>query len=235
MHDVRFPGESAEYRQARDALLREEAELRRRIETVAARRRTLPLGGEVPTDYAFEEWDEGANEPRTVKLSELFAPGSESLFLYSLMFNPGPGGAPLAVACPMCTAMLDGIDGEVPHITRQTAFAVVAKAPIERVRDHGQRRGWRQMRLLSSAGTTYNADYQAEGPDGSQYPFANVFVRRDGAVHHFWGSELWLLPHEPGQDPRHIDFMWPLWSVLDRTPAGRGGQWRPSLEYDQAR
>jgi predicted dithiol-disulfide oxidoreductase (DUF899 family) len=36
---------------------------------------------------------------------------------------------------------------------------------------------------------------------------------------------------EPGQDMRHVDFMWPLWSVLDRTPEGRGADWRPELDY----
>ena len=42
---VRFPNESAEYRQARDALLAEEIELRRHIERVAEQRRALPPGG----------------------------------------------------------------------------------------------------------------------------------------------------------------------------------------------
>ena len=50
LHDERFPGESDEYRQARDELLREELDLRRQIETVAAKRRQLPLGGVVPED-----------------------------------------------------------------------------------------------------------------------------------------------------------------------------------------
>ena len=54
--------------------------------------------------------------------------------------------------------------------------------------------------------------------------------RRDGRLHHFWSSELWLAPHDAGQDPRHVDFMWPLWSVLDRTPDGRG-DFHPSLGY----
>jgi predicted dithiol-disulfide oxidoreductase (DUF899 family) len=48
LHEVRFPGESDEYRAARDALLRAEIELREPTEAVAAQRRRLPLGGEVP-------------------------------------------------------------------------------------------------------------------------------------------------------------------------------------------
>lgn len=51
---VRYPNESNEYRRARQALLAEEIELRRHIERVAAQRRSLPPGGEVPDDYTFE-------------------------------------------------------------------------------------------------------------------------------------------------------------------------------------
>ena len=48
LHHVHFPGESAEYRAARNALLAEEMELRRQIERVAAQRRALPAGGVIP-------------------------------------------------------------------------------------------------------------------------------------------------------------------------------------------
>ena len=42
MNKAHFPNESPEYRQARNALLAEEIELRRHIERVAALRRVLP-------------------------------------------------------------------------------------------------------------------------------------------------------------------------------------------------
>ena len=51
---IRFPGESAEYRAARDRLLEQEIELRRAMEAVAAARRELPPGGAVPEDYVFQ-------------------------------------------------------------------------------------------------------------------------------------------------------------------------------------
>jgi predicted dithiol-disulfide oxidoreductase (DUF899 family) len=63
----RFPGESTPYREARNALLAEEIELRRHIERVAAQRRALPPGGVVPQDYRFE------GEHGAVTLSEMFA------------------------------------------------------------------------------------------------------------------------------------------------------------------
>ena len=52
--DISFPGESAEYRIARDQLLQEEIALRRAMEAVAVARRALPLGGLVPEDYVFD-------------------------------------------------------------------------------------------------------------------------------------------------------------------------------------
>ena len=232
LHKVRFPGESDQYRRARDELLKAEIDLRRQIEVVAAQRRRLPLGGVVPQDYTFEEWDAGTKAGRPVRLSELFEEGKDTLFLYSHMFIPGKAGLPLEEGCPSCTAIIDAIDGEVPHIRQQINFAVVAKPPIERFRAHAQSRGWRHARLLSSAKNTYNRDYQAE-PDGVQAPMATVFARRDGKIHHFWSSELFLVPTEPGEDMRHVDFMWPLWLVLDRTPEGRGTDWRPELRYKE--
>jgi predicted dithiol-disulfide oxidoreductase (DUF899 family) len=198
---------------------------------VAAQRRKLPLGGEVPTDYTFERWDGKANAAGQVRLSELFAEGKDSLFIYNFMFEPGEKGFPLEVACPLCTSIIDAVDAELPHITQRINFAVVAKAPIEQFLAHGQTRGWRHARLLSSANNTFKTDYHAESPDGSQWPLATVFARRDGNIHHFWSSELLFVPNDPGTHPRHVDFMWPLWAILDRTPEGRGTDWTPELEY----
>ena len=93
---TRFPGESDEYRLARDELLTAEIELRRAIERVAAQRRALPPGGVVSEDYLFEEATDGSE----VKFSELFAPGKDTLVIYSFMFprysgDPRPGTASL--------------------------------------------------------------------------------------------------------------------------------------------
>jgi predicted dithiol-disulfide oxidoreductase (DUF899 family) len=82
-HDVRFPGESDSYRSARNELLDAEIELRRQVEAVAAKRRKLPLGGEVREDYVFD-----APDGRKVRMSELFRDGKDTLILYSFMFSP---------------------------------------------------------------------------------------------------------------------------------------------------
>jgi len=55
IHTNRFPGESPSYREARNQLLQAEMTLRKNIEEVATLRRKLPLGGEVPEDYIFDE------------------------------------------------------------------------------------------------------------------------------------------------------------------------------------
>ena len=116
-------------------------------------------------------------------------------------------------------------------MTQRVNFAAVAKSPIERFRAHALTRGWRNVRLLSSAENTFNADYHAEGPDGAQRPLAQVFVRRDRAVHHTYTTELAFAPTDPGQNQRHVDSFWPLWNVLDLIPEGRGEEWQPRLEY----
>ena len=120
----------------------------------------MPLGGELPTDYTLAEWDSAVGKLRRVRFSELFTPGKDSLVVYSFMFKPGDAGVPLEVPCPLCTSIIDGVDGAVPHITERINFAVVTKAPIEAFSAHARTRGWRHARLLSSAGTSFNADYR---------------------------------------------------------------------------
>jgi predicted dithiol-disulfide oxidoreductase (DUF899 family) len=239
---IRFPGESEEYRRERNRLLEAEAGLRRTIEQVAEQRRGLPPGGVVPDDYRFEE----ASDGREVRFSELFEPGKDTLVIYSFMFprysgdtRPGPKDGdtarlPLAeTPCSSCTSILDSLDGAALHLTRRLNLAVVAKSDPDRIRNFAHERGWHHLRLLSSRGNAYNRDYHAETPEGEQMPILNVFVRDGEGFRHTWASELVYAPRDDGQDPRHVDFIWPIWNVLDVTPAGRGNEPNfPSLRYD---
>jgi len=240
---IAFPGESAEYRAARNRLLEREIELRRAMEAVAAARRRLPPGGVVPQDYVFQAQGPDGG-PAAVRLSELFAPGRDSLVIYSMMFprdprddRPGPASGqtallPLAQGpCPSCTAFLDQLDGAAEHASQHINLAVAGKAPIERILTFGAERGWRRLRLLSSAGTTYNRDYLAETPDGEQQPMLNVFHRDGDTIRHFWGSELFYAPTEPGQETRHVGTLEPVWNLFDLTPEGRGADWDEQLSY----
>jgi predicted dithiol-disulfide oxidoreductase (DUF899 family) len=218
---MRFPGESQEYRQARERLLRVERDVRERTEALAQLRRQLPLGGPVPTDYEFQEWDTAERARKPVRVSELFADGKDTLFLYSFMFIEAPGGDPIGSPCPNCTSIVDAVAGQASHLTQQINLAVSAKAPIEQFRAHAHRRGWPDIRLLSSGQNTFNRDYGAEDDDGRQWPIAHVFIRRDRRIHHWWSSELFWSPHPESQESRHVDFMWPYWNIMDCTPQGR--------------
>ena len=239
--DIRFPGESGEYRRDRNKLLEAEVELRRAIERVAVQRRALPPGGAVPEDYRFEEVADGAGE---VSFTELFAPGKGTLVVYSFMFprwkgdtRPGPTGETgklplIETPCPSCTSILDSLDGAAHHLGQRLNLVVVAKSDPERVRTFARERGWRNLRLLSSRNNTYNRDYHAETDEGDQIPILNVFLRDGDQIRHAWATELMFAPREEGEDPRHVDFIWPVWNVLDATPEGRGAASDfPKLQY----
>ena len=218
-----FPNETDAYRSARNALLEAEKALRQQVEDVASLRRNLPLGGEPPEDYTFVDAATG----ESVRLSELFAPDRDALVLYSYMFSDN-----MEKPCPMCTAFLDALNGNADHLVQRINLAVAAKTNPERLKKYSSARGWNSLRTLSSHGTNYNRDYHGESDKGDQLPMMNVFVRRDGKIHHFWASEAFWSGVEPGGHPRHMDQMWPLWNVLDLTPEGRGTDWFPALNYD---
>ncbi len=234
LHHLHFPNETPQYRAARNALLVEEMVLRRQVERVAAQRRALPKGGIVPEDYVFE----GENGKK--RLSELFEDGKDTLAIYSFMFGPERERP-----CPGCTHFLDALDGSAQHILQRINLVVVAKSPIKRILDFAQERGWRGLKLLSTAGNDYDHDYfgdssalspdmrkQQEFEDGKEWdmPILNVFRREGDRVRHFWGSELLYVPPEPGQEYRHNDMLDPLWNMFDVAPEGRG-DFHPKLEY----
>lgn len=238
MLHLSFPNESADYRAARNALLHAEIALRRQIEAVAAQRRALPPGGEVPTDYVFERI--GANlMPEKVALSALFGE-HPSILLYSFMYGPDR-----EKPCPGCTHMLDAINGSALHARQRMPIYVVARSPIARLVAWAQQRGWNQLVLLSAADNDYVADYHGNTAgmsremraergykDGEHWdePIFNVF-RRDGAtVRHFWGSELTYAPEDAGQHHRMGDLVDPLWGLLDMSLEGRG-DFFPKLDY----
>ena len=230
LHERRFPGESDAYRDARDRLLDAEMDLRTRIEEVAALRRALPAGGTLKEDYLFDVAVGGSSGRETaqqMKFSELFADGKQSLVVYSFMFAPGAD-----LPCPACASILDSFNAEARHFQSRINFAVVAKATAAELRDWAGQRGWQNLRLLSSNANSYNADYHGETPDGDQIPAINVFRKTENGIHHTYNSELLYAPSEEGQDPRHADLFWPLWTVFDLTPDGRGTEWYPRHTYD---
>lgn len=223
----RFPNETPAYRKAREKLLKAEIVLRRQVEAVAALRRKLPAGGLVAEDFEFDEAADVIGMKK-VRLSELFAPGKDTLVLYSYMYSLA-----MQNPCPMCTSILDSLEGAAPHLGQRLNLAVVAKSPLPRLLTFTRNRGWKNLKFLSSADNSYNRLYHGEDDEeGHQMPMLNVFVRKGDKIRHFWGSELlFTKADKPGMHQRHVDMLWPLWNVLDLTPEGRGRDWYPRIAY----
>lgn len=217
INGVRFPNETPEYRQARDALLAEEIELRRHIERVAEQRRALPPGGAVPGDYQF------IGEHGPVRFSELFG-DHNTLAIYSYMFGPQR-----EEPCPMCTSLLSAWDGEAADVAQRIALVVVARSPIERLLAFKNQRGWQHLTLVSDPSGDYSRAYVSA--DENDIAAFNVFTRRDGTLRHFWSGEMGEVTADPGQDPRGAPDLMPLWTILDSTPEGRDPKWYPKLRY----
>lgn len=213
-----FPNEDAAYRQARNALLAEEIELRRHIERVAEMRRQLPPGGEVKQTYQFT----GENGP--VTLADLFG-DKDTLVVYSYMFGPQRERP-----CPMCTSLMASWEGKVPDIEQRVALAMVARSPIERLKAAKAARGWTHLKVYADTDGAFTRDYVSA--DDADMPGYTVFTRRDGKIRHFYSGEMSGAMADPGQDPRGAPDLDPLWTLLDTTPEGRGANWYPKLQYD---
>jgi predicted dithiol-disulfide oxidoreductase (DUF899 family) len=216
-NQIHWPGESAEYRRARNALLAEEIELRRHIERVAAQRRALPPGPEVTKHYGFE-----AEEGR-VDFAGLFG-DKQSLVIYSFMYGPQR-----KQPCPMCTTVLGSWDGIVPDANQRTSVVFVARSPLPRLLEYKKSRGWHHVRMVSDTSGDYTADFLGERD--ADWPALHVFSRADGKIRHFWAGEMSGEMSDPGQDPRGAPELSSLWTILDFTPEGRDPKWYPGLSY----
>ena len=166
-----------------------------------------------------------------VRLSELFAEGRDTLILINTMFAPDHD-----LPCPACNCLADTYNATAPHVSDRVNFALVTRAPIDKLRAWAAGRNWRDVRLLSSYNNTFNADYRTETSEDSQIPSITVFTRDEaGTIRHFYSIEGHWLSSPEGQDGRHLDLFWPLWQLLDLTPQGRGRDWYPKYSYDDRR
>lgn len=91
-HNIRFPNEDDATRKARNALLREEIELRRHVETVAAQRRALPAGPPIKENYVLNR-----GSGSEIRFSDLFD-GTRSLVTYNMMFGRSANAPALPAA-----------------------------------------------------------------------------------------------------------------------------------------
>jgi len=65
----------------------------------------------------------------------------------------------------------------------------------------------------------------------AQLPMLTVFRRDGDVIRHFWSSELLYAPSDPGEEPRHVGTLEPLWNLLDLTPEGRAADWHEQFSY----
>lgn len=222
-----FPGENQAYRKHREKLLQAEIALKDQREKVAQLRRKLPLGGKVETDYKFREGppDLNANSPDRffdTRLSQLFKDGKDLLLIDHMMF-----GTDWDEGCPMCSMWADGFDAIVPHVQDRVNFVLVARVELGKLRDWGGRRGWRNLRLLSSEQNSFNKDYNVEIDASRQLPGLSVFRRQPaGGIFHVYTTEASL----EERHHRGMDLFTPTWNLFDLLPEGRG-DWMPKQFY----
>ena len=215
-----FPGESDDYRKAREALLAKEIEFRRHMTDLTEQRRALPPGPAITTNYRFKD----ANG-RELALIDLFG-GRDALVTYFWMFGPKRDRP-----CPMCTNWLGAVNGNAADIKQRVALKILGRSPVERQLAFAVERGWRHLDFVQTAGDDYANDLGLINADGSENPALVVFKRDGDKVRLFWASEMKKEMADPGQDPRDAPDIASLWSILDLTPDGRGTDWYPKLSY----
>ena len=208
-----------EWLSARLALLEQEKQLSRTRDEISAARRRLPMV-RVETPYAFEGPD-GASS-----LLDLFE-GRRQLIVYHFMFEPG-----WEEGCPSCSYLADNAAGAVLHLAaRDTAFAVISRAPFAAIDAFRRRMGW-EFTWVSSHDTDFNYDYAVtldEARGATEYNFEDARAKR--AEGRLWMDELPGLSvflrdgdevfHTYSTYSRGLDTLLNTYNYLDLTPLGR--------------
>ena len=215
-----FPGESAEYREARRKLLAEEIEFRRHMTRLTDQRRALPPGPVIEKDYRFRD----ANGT-DAGLLDLFG-DHDTLVTYFWMYGPQR-----ARPCPMCTNWLGSVNGNGMDISQRVSLKILGRSSVERQMAFAAERGWQHLDFVQTTGDDYATDLGLINEDGSENPALVVFKRDGDQVRLFWSSAMTRDMADPGQDPRDAPDIASLWSILDLTPEGRGEDWYPKLSY----
>ena len=193
-----------EWQAARERLLAKEKEATRASDALAAERRRLPMV-RFDKDYVFEGPD------GTASLLDLFE-GRRQLIVYHFMFAPGAPGWPSA-GCDGCSMVVDNV-GHLAHLhARDTSFALVSEAPVEKIQAYRQRMGW-TIPWFSLAGNDFNADCGVTTGFG-----LSVFLRD--------GADVFRTYFTTG---RGVEALGSNWTFLDLTPLGRQEDWEDSPE-----
>lgn len=217
----RFSNESAAYAKAREALLAEEIEVRRRVGELSKHIRELPEGPEMAEGWKFVSPNGGE-----VGLADMFGP-HDTLVLYHWMYGPER-----ARPCPMCTNLLGPLAANAADLKQRVSLAVVARSKVERLIAFGMERGWRDLPYYQAVGDEFSLAIGGLDPESKgEIPVLMVLRKKDNRVRLHWMGETTLEMADPGEDPRGAVDISPLWNILDLTPAGRDPKWYPKLSY----
>jgi predicted dithiol-disulfide oxidoreductase (DUF899 family) len=145
-----------EWQQARDELLTAEKEATRALDSLAARRRRLPMV-KFGNDYRFD----APGGPKT--LLDLFG-DRDQLVVYQFMDN-GPDEF-----CPGCTHFTRNITDLDGLAASGASWANVSNMPLAQIEAYKAKMGW-TLPFVSSHGTSFAADC------GADYFMLTVFLR----------------------------------------------------------
>jgi predicted dithiol-disulfide oxidoreductase (DUF899 family) len=199
-----------EWDAALDELRAKEKDATRARDALAAERRRLPRV-RIEKEYVLEG-PEG-----DVKLLDLFG-GRRQLLLYHFMFGPNQDAG-----CSGCSMFVDQI-GHLAHIhARDTSFALVSRAPVDKIEPYRKRMGW-ELPWFSSFDSDFNVDFGrspetpavGEYQDGESFGLS-VFIREDDDVFRTYFTR-----------DRGVEALGSVWTFLDLTPLGRQEEWEDS-------
>lgn len=188
-------------REEHDRALAQQVEVEKELthfgDRVSARRRRLPM---TPIDdYIFA----GPRGP--VPLHDLFRERPQ-LVVQSFMFHPE-----WDEGCPSCTWAADNLPQGLDELLepKGVAFAMVSRAPIEKLEAWRERRGWEHLMWVSSAETSFNDDWNWT-VDGQDQPGYSYLLRS--------GDDLFLTYRT---QRRGTEAILPVPAIWDRTIYGR--------------
>ncbi len=158
-----------------------------------------------------------------VTLGDLFG-GKSQLIIYHFMFSPD-----WKEGCEHCSFWADHFDSVNIHIgQRDTAFAVVSRAPWKEIAPFKKRMGWK-FEWLSSFGTDFNFDFNVSftpeqvksGLLPYNYGKYQCHIDEKEGVSAFYRDKNGDIYHTYSSYERGIDLMNTTYNFLDLTAKGR--------------